>query len=199
VSWEGDFLEWLRKRRRKYPFFRSRFFKDVDAMFKEIEELMERDLKVFKSKIPKEYIREKKLADGSKIRELGPFVFGYSMKIGSEGKPVVREFGNIQPSRFGPKVRGEREPLIDVFSGKDEVKIVAELPSVEKKDVKLHGTENMLTISVDTPQRKYYKEVRLPAKVDPKEARTECKNGVLEVTLKKKEEKKLKGELIDIE
>lgn len=80
-----------------------------------------------------------------------------------------------------------------------EVKVVAELPGVEKSDVKLHGTEDTLTISVDTPQRKYFKEVRLPAKVDVKETKSTYKNGVLEVTLSKtKEERGPKGEPINI-
>jgi HSP20 family protein len=97
-------------------------------------------------------------------------------------------------------IREEREPLVDIITTDDEVKICAELPGVEKKDIKLHGTEDTLTISVDTPERKYYKELELPGKVDPKSAKTRYKNGVLEVTLKKtKEKKKPKGQPIKIE
>jgi len=94
----------------------------------------------------------------------------------------------------------EREPLVDVISTNGEIKVVAELPGVEKEDIKLHGTEDTLTISVDTPRRKYFKEIELPAKVDVKKAKTMYKNGVLEVTLPKIEEKKKpKGEPIRIE
>lgn len=195
---EEDFPEWFKRRRRRYPFFRSWFFEDIDEMFRGIEELMEREFRAFQSRIPKNYLRERKLPDGTTIREWGPFVYGYTMKIGPDGKPIIREFGNIEPSRFGPRVREEREPLIDVFCTNGEVKVVAELPGVEKEDIKLHGTEDKLTISVDTPQRKYYKEVKLPAKVNPKEAKTTYKNGVLEVTLKKKE-REPKGEPIRID
>ncbi|NIU38842.1 Hsp20 family protein, partial [Candidatus Bathyarchaeota archaeon] len=70
---------------------------------------------------------------------------------------------------------------------------------VEKKDITLHGTENTLTISVDTPQRKYYKEVEMPAKIEPKQAKSSYKNGVLEATVPKKKEEKPKGENIEIE
>ena len=76
--------------------------------------------------------------------------------------------------------------------------MVAELPGVEKTDIKLHGTEDSLEISVDTPQYKYYKEVKLPAKVKVKEAKSSYKNGVLEVILPRAEMKKPKGEQIDI-
>ncbi|MGD8505478.1 MAG: Hsp20/alpha crystallin family protein, partial [Candidatus Bathyarchaeota archaeon] len=141
------------------------------------------------------------------VRELGPFVYGYNMTIGPDGKPKIQEFGNVKPSLkpapFGiskPRldVREEREPLVDLMATDKEVKVIAELPGVEKEDIKLHGTEDTLTISVDTPKRKYYKELELPAKVDPKSAKTSYKNGVLEVTLKKTEKKKPKGEPIEI-
>ena len=68
-----------------------------------------------------------------------------------------------------------------------EIRVVAELPGVEKSDIKLHGTEDSLEISVDTPQYKYYKEVKLPAKVKVKEAKSTYKNGVLEVVIPKVE------------
>lgn len=131
------------------------------------------------------------------------------MTIGPDGKPKIREFGNVKPS-FKPGAFGlarpsldakeEREPLIDVISTEDEIKVVPELPGVEKEDIKLHGTEDTLTISVDTPKRRYFKEVEMPAKIDPKKAKTSYKNGVLEVTIPKiKEKKKPRGEPIKIE
>jgi HSP20 family protein len=153
-------------------------------------------------------VRERKLPDGSTQKEWGPFVYGYSMTIGPDGKPQIREFGNVKPSLkpepFGARrpslnVKEEREPLVDVISANNEIKVVAELPGVEKEDIKLHGTEKSLMISVETPKRKYYKEVDLPALVDPKTAKSVYKNGVLEVTLTKKEEKKPKGEPIKIQ
>ncbi|MDH5460222.1 MAG: Hsp20/alpha crystallin family protein [Candidatus Bathyarchaeota archaeon] len=194
-----DYPDWF-KRRRRYPFFRGWFFEDVDQMFREMEKMMEEEFKTFTSRVPKDYVRERKLPDGKTVREWGPFVYGYSVKIGPDGKPEIREFGNVKPSRFGPRVKEEREPLVDILETDGEVRVVVELPGVEKDDIKLHGTENTLTISVDTPQRKYYKEITLPAKVKVKETKTQYKNGVLEVTIPKiKDEKKTKGEPISID
>jgi len=198
MPWDEDYPGWFRRRR--YPFFRGIFFEDFDRMFREMERMIEEEFKTFTSRIPKDYVRERKLPDGTTVREWGPFVYGYSVKIGPDGKPEIREFGNVKPSRMGPLVKEEREPLVDVIETDGEVHVVAELPGVEKKDIKLHGTEDLLTISVETPQRKYYKEVQMPAKVDVKKAKTEYKNGVLEVKLPKtKEEKKPKGEPIEID
>lgn len=199
MSGEEDFPEWFRKRMKRAPYFGGLPFPDVDELFKDMEKMMEEEWKEFSSNVPKEYIRERKLPDGKKIREWGPFVYGYSVTVGPDGKPVIREFGNVQPGRLGPQIKEEREPLIDVISTNGEIKVVVELPGVEKNDIKLHGTEDSLTINVDAAERKYFKEIKLPAKVNPKEAKTNYKNGVLEVTLPKIEEKKKpKGEQIRI-
>jgi len=184
---------WDRRfRRRRMPFFRDDMFEDMDQIFREMEETMQRQFKEFSEKAPKELIRERTLPDGSKVREWGPFVYGYSVTIGPDGKPEIREFGNVKSERrLGmPKIdiKEKREPLVDIMQTNNEVKVVAELPGVEKKDVKLHGTETTLTISVDTPEHKYHKEVELPAKVETKETKASYKNGVLEVTLQKKKE-----------
>jgi len=184
-----DLSEWDRwfGWRRKWP-----FFKEIEDLFREMEEMIEREFRELSERTPRDLIREKVLSDGSKVREFGPFVYGYSIKIGPDGRPEIREFGNIKPGvSFGrPRVdiMEEREPLTDVITTDGEVKVIAELPGVEKKDIKLHCTEDTLTISVDVPQRKYYKKVELPVKVEPKKAKASYKNGVLEVTLKKKEE-----------
>jgi HSP20 family protein len=199
MSPEDDYPEWFRKRRS--PFFRSWGFDDVDKMFEDMEKKIEEDFKDFTSRIPKDYVRERKLPDGSTTREWGPFVYGYSVKIGPDGKPDIREFGNVKPTPRGlPQVQEEREPLVDIVETTGEVHVVAELPGVEKKDISLSGTDDSLTIEVDSPQRKYYKEVKLPAKVKVKEAKTGYKNGVLEVTFPKlKDESHQKGEPIHLD
>jgi HSP20 family protein len=123
------------------------------------------------------------------------------VKIGPDGKPEIREFGNVKPTKRGlPQVQEEREPLVDIIKTDSEIQVVAELPGVDKSEIKLSGTEDSLTIEVDSPQRKYYKDVKLPAKVKVREAKTRYKNGVLEVTFPKlTEEKSPKGEPIHID
>lgn len=197
MSIDDDYPEWF-KRRRKIS--KDPFFGDVDDMFREMEKMMDEELKNFTQKVPKEYVKERKLPDGSTVKELGPFVYGYSMKIGPDGKPEIQEFGNIKKGFKGaPQVKEEREPLVDIVDTNGEVRVVAELPGVEKSDIKLHGTEDSLTISVDTLQSKFYKEVDLPVKVKVREASSSYKNGVLEVVLPKAQsENKPKGEPINI-
>jgi HSP20 family protein len=157
--------------------------------------------------IPKELVREKRLPDGSTVREMGPIVYGYSMSVGPDGKPIVREFGNVKPSgqqigsgppKPGLTVKEEREPLIDVITEGNQIRVVAELPGVEKSDINLQCSEKDLTISVDTSQRKYRKTMELPVSVDPDTPKASYKNGVLEVILKR-QEPRTKGKEIKIE
>jgi len=201
-----DLPEWFKKRKKRNPFFGNRFFGDIEDMMKEMEEMMEREFSQFKTRIPEDFKRERKLPNGS---EWGPFVYGYSMTIGPDGKPKIREFGNVKHSSESEAcglnqpcldVKDERAPLVDIVNTNGEIKVIIELPGVAKEDIKLSGTEDKLTISVEAPERKYFKEIEVPAKIDPKKAKTSYKNGVLEVTLPKIEEKqKPSGEHIKIE
>jgi HSP20 family protein len=199
MSSEDDSPEWFRKKRS--PFFKDWGFDDIDKMFEEMEKMVEDEFKDFTSRIPKDYLRERKLPDGSTAREWGPFVYGYSVKIGPDGKPEIREFGNVKPTKGGlPQVQEEREPLVDIVETNGEIHVVAELPGVDKSEIKLSGTEDSLTIEVNNPQRKYFKEAKLPAKVKVREAKTSYKNGVLEVTFPKlSDEKGATGEPINID
>jgi HSP20 family protein len=198
LAWDEEFDRWFR-RLGQMPFFKNSddIEKMFDRMFREMLEGM-----------PKELVRERRLPDGGTVREMGPFVYGYSMSMGPDGKPVIREFGNVKPSQkltpFGRRrptlqYREEREPLVDVMDEDERVKVLTEVPGVEKSDINLSCTEELLTISVDTERRKYYKEIELPAAVDPQSATATYKHGVLEVNLRKIEKRKPHGKSIRIE
>jgi len=198
-----DYLpEWFRSRRgRRGPFsWMDRWFSDVDDMFENMFQDMLKGM-------PKDMMSERKLPDGSTVRQYGPYVYGYSMSIGPDGKPIMQEFGNVKPSRrpgaFGweqpslePKTT--REPLVDVINEPAQVRVVAELPGVEKSAIKTSITDESLTISVDSATQKYYKEVHLPTGVDPDSSKASYNNGVLEITFRKTQPKP-KGREIHID
>ena len=179
----SPFDEWFGKRRR----FGS-WFPDVDEMMKEMEKMMQEAFKNVEQQVPKNLVKERKMDDGSVVREMGPIVYGYSVKIGPDGKPVVRKFGNIDafPNVLGGgmSVKEEREPLVDVIKGQGEIRVVAEVPGVNKEDLRLSADENSITIESVTGQPRYHKRVDLPESVDPKTAKSSYKNGILEVSLK---------------
>jgi HSP20 family protein len=199
VSDEDKWSNWSKKRR---PFFRGGLA-DIEEAFKEMEEMMAKQFEELSKRTPETLIREQTLPDGTKTKSWGPFVYGYSVTVGPDGKPKVREFGNFKAeTRLGKPhmdVKDKREPLADVIPSDGEIRVIVELPGVEKNDIKLSGTDDKLTISVDTQERKYFKEVKLPAKVDVKKATSNYKNGVLDITVPKKKEEKTKSETIKIE
>src|SRR5438876_12239601 len=81
-----------------------------------------------------------------------PFVYGFSMSVGPDGKPIIREFGNVEAGARGPQVKEEREPLVDVMDTGKEVVVVTELPGVEKEESILEYTTRELKFSVDNVQ-----------------------------------------------
>jgi len=112
-------------------------------------------------------------------------VFGVSIKTAVGGKPVVESFGNVKKTPEGPKVEEEREPLTDIFDEDDEIRIYAEMPGVNEADIKLDLKEDILDISAQTGDRKYHKEVLLPAKVQADTLASSYNNGILEIKVKK--------------
>jgi HSP20 family protein len=199
VSDEDRWSHWSKK---GWPFFRGGL-EDIDKAFKEMEEMMAKEFENLSKRAPEALIREQTLPDGTKMKSWGPFVYGYSVTVGPDGKPKVREFGNFKAeTRLGKPhmdVKEKREPLADVIPGDGEIRVIVELPGVEKKDIKLSGTDEKLTISVDTPERKYFKEVELPCRIDVKKATSNYKNGVLDIAIPKKKEEKTESETIEIE
>jgi len=163
-------------------------YADVDEMMKEMErEFME--MSDVESHLPKELVREKRAEDGSVTREIGPIVYGYSMTIGPDGKPVVREFGNVKrgPTKeWREAISDIREPLVDVVEGENDVRVLAELPGAKKGDIELTVEGRTLVISAETSLRKYRKELELPYSVEPKGSKSSFNNGVLEVTFPKR-------------
>ncbi len=111
------------------------------------------------------------------------FVYGMNFGVDQDGKPMFRQFGNVKPPATSFEDSDVREPLIDVFKEKNKVRIIAEVPGIEKGDIKLTGTETTLTIRAHSKNRKYEKVVKLPAKVKSNTAKAKYNNGVLEVVI----------------
>ena len=96
-----------------------------------------------------------------------------------------------EPSPTGPPMPPtaesikEREPIVDVFEEENHVRVTAELPDVKENEIDLKIENNTLTITADTPARKYYKQVELPTTVKKDTFESNYRNGILEVKLKK--------------
>ena len=108
MSRDDDFERWFRRKMQR-TFSNEWFFQDINELLRDIEEMMNTELKEFTSRIPTDCVRENTLPNGRKIREWGPFVYGYSMIIGSDGKPtitsVVKEISGIKLRILSASVR----------------------------------------------------------------------------------------------
>jgi HSP20 family protein len=117
--------------------------------------------------------------------------YGYQVNIGPDGKPNVKEFGNVQP-RGGHLQLGVREPLVDVSVDEKEgtVKVVAEMPGADKSSIKVNADEEHVTITANNSGKPYSAEVPLGVQVDPNTANASYTNGILQVIFKKKGQKR---------
>jgi HSP20 family protein len=157
---------------------------DFDSkMFEDMEKQVEEMMRAFSNP---ENIRRMQESQGK------PIVSGFSIKMGPEGKIDVEQFGNVVPRGQNAEIKNEREPLVDVIDKDKEITVIAELPGVDKKEIKLKviGEKNVLDINVPG---KFSKKVKLPAKVKQALAKANYKNGVLEVNLTKEKARKEEG------
>jgi len=98
------------------------------------------------------------------------------------------------------------KPLYDVRQTRESIKVLVDLPYVEKEAIQLRVDENSIDLSAKlrqpikydrwgTTQRrcefnKLYTTIQLPAEVDPDGAKAKLRNGILTVELPKKIKKK---------
>jgi HSP20 family protein len=118
------------------------------------------------------------------LGEQGKGVYGFTVRMGIGGIPRVEPFGNIRATDEGPEVAEVREPLVDVFDEGDIIVLVAELPGAAEEEIQLEIQDDILSLQT-TGQRKYAKEVLLPAAVEAGPLHKAYKSGILELRLKK--------------
>ena len=131
--------------------------------------------------------------------ESDQYCYGYSITVGSDGKPVVNEYGNVKPGLV--PTSDTREPLVDTIVDEKEkvVKLIAEMPGVEKSDVKIVVENKIVDLSAEHDEKKYHVKVPVQHKVDENSAKASYKNGILQIVFKLAEEKKPKGKTVEVE
>ena len=130
--------------------------------------------------------------------ETGPYYYGYTMTVGPDGKPIVKEYGNVKPGLL--PTSDTREPIVDTIVDENEkvVKLIAEMPGVEKTDVQIVVENKVVSISAEHDQKKYHAKVPLKNKVDENSAKASYKNGILQLVFKLVEEKP-QGKKVEVE
>ncbi len=99
-------------------------------------------------------------------------------------------------------------PTLDISEGKKDIKIKAEIPGVDSKDIQVSVDGRFLTIEGEKKQEKeekndayhrversygfYQRTVELPSDVDPDDVEATYKKGVLKIRLKKTRDSEIK-------
>ena len=164
MSWFEDFDEWFKKWR-----------KFVEEFEREVEKEIEDTLRPLSEK------------QSAKKGKSNVYYYGFEITMGPDGKPKIKEFGNVRP--WGrPLVSEESEPLTDVYEEEDTVKVIMDMPGVDKDDINISIEPGGRTLVVEAKgsDRSYRKELQLPTEVDASKAKATYKNGVLTIELPKK-------------
>ena len=121
---------------------------------------------------------------------------------------MTRLFTGVAPGGAGREdmMNGAWSPRVDIFENKDNLVLEAELPGMDQNDFELSFENNVLTLSGErkfekkTEEGDYHRVERsygsftrsftLPQTVTAEGANAEFQNGVLHVTLPKREETK---------
>ncbi len=202
-------------------------FGDVpDDFFEQFQDIFKNLMKQFKSKdfvnFSKNIFNQLGLqgpdgvnpeeAKKAKPEAKGPFVYGFSVRIGPDGKPIINKFGDIKAAPVPADEEASeavpeqepgtiiRKPVSDVINEDKEIVVVVELPGVDKDAIKLDATDYSIEISADAQgNRKYQTRLDLPAKINPDHAKARYTNGILEVRLQKVGEKEKRASSIPID
>ena len=115
---------------------------------------------------------------------------------------------------FG-QLAGAWSPAVDVYDSKDSILVKADLPGLNKDEIDINVEDDTLTIRGEKKQEErrqekgyvreersygsFYRALTLPSSVETQKVSAHYKNGVLEITLPKKEEAKPKQIKVDVQ
>jgi HSP20 family protein len=178
---------------RRYAF--RNFIGDIDREFSQAEEMLNRVFNTAQSISPL-------TADSFREASTFPYYYGYQITVGPDGKPHVREFGNIKPGSKGlVQQSNTREPLVDtsVDEKNNSLTITAEMPGISKEDIKLNASDKQIIIHAEKGDKKYHTEIPLNMEIEDTSAKATYSNGILELRLRLKAPLKSKGKDIKID
>ncbi len=121
----------------------------------------------------------------------------------NQGTHVSRGKSNEQSLTFANFI-----PPVDVMEDDNNIMVQVELPGVREEDVEVRIENNMLTISgerrleneeqrdnflrVERAYGRFYRSFTLPSNIDPENVSATFDNGILKITIPKREESKPK-------
>jgi len=171
------------------PWIGRSIFEELDREFAEAEDMLGR---MFRT------VRE----IGSRSTSEYPYYYGYHVTVGPDGRPRIREFGNIRPAAKSlVEQNGVRQPLVDSIVNEKEntLTITAEMPGVDKQNINVKVTDQYVIIHAEKGDKKYHADIPIDVELGETSAKASFTNGILELKIKLIETSKPKGKTIKIE
>ncbi|HEX7033694.1 MAG TPA: archaeal heat shock protein Hsp20 [Nitrososphaera sp.] len=165
-------------------------FDSIDREFEEAEEMLNSMFRTVSEANPTNAVVH------------GPYYYGYQITVGLDGRPRVKEFGNMKPIARGLVEQSKvRDPLVDtVIDNKDNtLTITTEMPGVTKQDIKVKVSPEYVSIHAEKGEKKYHADIPVDVELDEKSARAIYSNGILELKIKLKTSTKSKETEVRVE
>ncbi|MXR52461.1 Hsp20 family protein [Halovenus sp. WSH3] len=87
--------------------------------------------------------------------------------------------------RAGESDHGGHDVHLDIHERDDEIRVVADIPGVEKEAIDLQCDGETLQLDAGNGERRYSERISLPGRVDEHSASATYNNGVLEVVFER--------------
>ena len=139
-----------------------------------------------------------------------------SIQLRSQSTPDIRNFNPLnrffepffRPLAFADEdlMRGTWSPAVDVAEEKERLLVRAEIPGMRKEDIEIQLTDGVLSIRgerqfeqsseernyhrMETSYGRFVRSFALPRSIDPERISAEYRDGVLEISIPKREEAK---------
>jgi len=113
-----------------------------------------------------------------------------------------------------PRGDGIWTPIVDIEETEENVILTAEIPGMQKKDIRISTSGNTITITGERRREKdnknktyhriersygrFVRTITLPVDIDPDKTKATYKDGLLRITLPKPESKRSKEIKIDV-
>ncbi len=112
---------------------------------------------------------------------------GFSVRLNSDGENRMSEANDNH--HYMPAL-DKKDQSVDVMESINSISITVEIPMAKKEDIYLEVTDDALEIYIKSPLNPYYKKLNLPSEVKTDTTKATYKNGVLDIEIRKKNEKK---------
>jgi HSP20 family molecular chaperone IbpA len=108
-----------------------------------------------------------------------------------EGSLSRRTNPSIASTSSDLRQRGISMPItklqpFDIIKTKKDIKVIVQMPYVDKKNIKLNAYDNVIEILVDRNNERYHRYIDLPPGADISSMSSTYKNGILEMIFKRK-------------